>query len=163
MKLYDLVDEDFVNYKKPSLYLLFPYCTFKCEKECGLHVCQNSEIAKGPVIEVDAKKIAKRYADNAITEAIVMAGLEPLDSFEDIKQLLDALREINFYPDIVIYTGYWEEEVKDKIQEIVAPGDFHIIVKYGRFVPDRPHREDPILGVELASDNQYAVEYNAAL
>ena len=36
MKLKGLIDEDFVNYKDPSLFLIFPFCTFKCEKECGI-------------------------------------------------------------------------------------------------------------------------------
>jgi hypothetical protein len=28
-----------------------------------------------------------------------------------------------------------------------------LIIKYGRFIPNKPHRFDEILGVELASDN----------
>ena len=31
-----------------------------------------------------------------------------------------------------------------------------VIIKWGRFIPDMPRRVDPILGVTLASDNQYA-------
>jgi len=30
-----LIDEDFVNYKKPSMTIMMPYCTFKCDKEYG--------------------------------------------------------------------------------------------------------------------------------
>ena len=26
-----IVDEDFVNYKVPSMTIMFPYCDFKCE------------------------------------------------------------------------------------------------------------------------------------
>jgi hypothetical protein len=33
----------------------------------------------------------------------------------------------------------------------------YLIFKFGRFIPDRPHRFDEVLGVELASDNQFAV------
>jgi hypothetical protein len=33
----------------------------------------------------------------------------------------------------------------------------NLIFKFGRFIPDRPHRFDEVLGVELASDNQFAV------
>ena len=35
MRIKFLVDEDFVNYKKPSMFIGFPSCTWKCEKECG--------------------------------------------------------------------------------------------------------------------------------
>ena len=41
MILKGLIDEDFVNYKKPAMVLEFPYCSFKCDKECGRQVCQN--------------------------------------------------------------------------------------------------------------------------
>ena len=27
-----LIDEDFINYKKPSMVIEFPYCNFKCDK-----------------------------------------------------------------------------------------------------------------------------------
>ena len=32
----------------------------------------------------------------------------------------------------------------------------NIIIKYGRYIPNQPSRYDSILGVTLASDNQYA-------
>ena len=39
-----IIDEDFINYKKPSMVIEFPYCSFKCDKECGQPVCQNSSL-----------------------------------------------------------------------------------------------------------------------
>ena len=33
--------------------------------------------------------------------------------------------------------------------------DGPIIIKWGRYIPNRPSRYDEILGVTLASDNQY--------
>lgn len=39
MKIKGIVFEDFLNYKKPSLFIIFPYCSFKCDKDCGLKVC----------------------------------------------------------------------------------------------------------------------------
>ena len=56
--------------------------------------------------------------------------------------------------DIVIYTGYNKEEIVDKITQLA---DFkNIIIKFGRYVPNRPSRYDEILGITLVSDNQYA-------
>ena len=36
-----IIDEDFVNYKKPVMYIAFPCCSFKCDKENGARYCQN--------------------------------------------------------------------------------------------------------------------------
>ena len=44
----NILDEDFVNYKKPSMLIAFPSCSFKCERDCGKRVCQNSTLAVSP-------------------------------------------------------------------------------------------------------------------
>ena len=51
-----IISEDFVNYKKPSLVIEFPYCDFKCEKECGELVCQNNTLVRLPDIEISIEK-----------------------------------------------------------------------------------------------------------
>lgn len=155
MKLKGLVEEDFIQYKKPSMFLIFPKCSFKCDKECGAPICQNGALASANEIEVDIKKdIIWRYLENPITEAVVCGGLEPFDSWEELKCLIMNLR---YYTsdDIVIYTGYKEEEVNKKILNWL---DLYgnIIIKFGRFIPNKPTKYDKILGVTLASDNQYA-------
>jgi hypothetical protein len=53
MKLKGLNDYDICNYKEPSMFLIFPNCSFKCDKECGRPVCQNSALAHEPIIEID--------------------------------------------------------------------------------------------------------------
>ena len=45
MKIKGIIAEDFVNYKKPSMFIGFPTCTWKCEKECGIEMCQNKGLA----------------------------------------------------------------------------------------------------------------------
>ena len=52
MKLLNLIDEDFVNYKKPSMFIAFPYCSFKCDKENGAQLCQNWALSHGDIINV---------------------------------------------------------------------------------------------------------------
>ena len=150
-----LLDEDIVNYKEWSMFLSLPYCTFKCEKECGIQCCQNSPLALQPNIEVSIDKIIDRYLNNNITHAIVLGGLEPLDSWEDVQELVGKLRS-HTNDDIVIYTGYREDEIESKIQWLKQFQN--IIVKFGRFIPDQPSHRDTILGVNLASPNQYAVK-----
>ena len=45
-----------------------------------------------------------------------------------------------------------KDEIKE-LQEAVAPELMKVIIKFGRFIPDRPHKYDELLGIELASDN----------
>ena len=145
--------EDFTNYKKPSMFIAFPSCTFKCEKECNRKICQNSELAKTPNIEVSTHEIVNRYLTNPITKAVVIGGLEPFDNACDLVNLIDAIRR-KTDDDIVIYTGYTEEEIVDGIK--ILEGFKNIIVKFGRYVPDQEKHYDKILGVYLASPNQGA-------
>lgn len=152
-----IINEDLNNYKKLSMLIAFPYCTFKCNRECGLSVCQNSELTKSKNIDIPYKKIVSRYLSNAMTNAIVMGGLEPLDSWEELWYLICEFRHYTL-DDIVIYTGYTEEEVYSKMHYIINNlKQFpNIIIKFGRFIPNQKPHYDEILGVKLISDNQYA-------
>lgn len=156
MKLKGLVDYDICNYKTPSMFLIFPNCSFKCDRECGRPICQNSALAREPVIEIDAAAIVQRYIDNPLTHAVVCGGLEPFDSKDDLYEFITLLRA-HSNDTIVIYTGYTEEELAAEVSTLQKFES--IIVKYGRFIPESPHIFDALLGVELASDNQYAKEY----
>jgi hypothetical protein len=91
MIIKNLIDEDFVNYKKPSMFIGMPTCSFKCDKECGKPVCQNSTLAAAPRVEVDALEIALRFYNNPISEAIVFGGLEPFDSFDNMCEIISML------------------------------------------------------------------------
>ena len=178
-----IIDEDFINYKKPSMVIMCPTCSFKCDKECGEQVCQNSALATSPDIQIDNFSIVDRYLKNPITKAIVFSGLEPFDSFEDMYSIVYALRQrldswsqlwrfiwllrytYECNDDVVIYTGYDRDEISTMKR---ADGFFYIdslillrpiIVKYGRYKPNQKMKYDEVLGVNLASDNQYAVRY----
>ena len=160
-----IIDEDFINYKKPAMVIEFPYCSFKCDKEFGRAVCQNSSLANEPNIEIEHYKIIYRFFENNISEAIVFQGLEPLDSFIDVLKLLAILHLpafAVFQTDVVIYTGYTKEELQNKIyKDNISYLDKlkqykNIIIKYGRYIPDQEPHYDEVLGVNLASDNQYA-------
>lgn len=157
MKIKGLIDEDFVNYKKPSMVISFPKCSFKCDKECGENVCQNSLLAHSPDIEISISSIINRYKNNPITKAIVMSGLEPFDSFIDLIELIKEFRKQNINDDIVIYTGYTEEEKYMEIYYILKKYS-NIYLKVGRFIPNKESHYDKILGIKLASPNQYGIK-----
>lgn len=165
MKIKDITFEDFINYKEPSMYIAFPNCSFKCGKE----LCQNSPLALAPTIEIDKDEVIKKYLANSITTAIVFGGLEPFDSQLDLLPFIDSLRMRYECDDpVIIYTGYTEEELESghfgKLHNPERQKEYYqlllqysnIIIKFGRYQPNQPGHMDPILGVKLASPNQYA-------
>ena len=145
--------EDFSNYKKPSMFIAFPKCNFKCDRECEMQVCQNGALAKASDLDIDTDIIIKKYLDNPITKAVVCGGLEPFDSWSDLLLFIEKFREES-QDDLVIYTGYNKEEITDKIN--ILKRFPNIIIKTGRFIPGHEKHYDEILGVYLASDNQKA-------
>ena len=155
MKILGIIDEDFVNYKEPCMVVEFPYCDFKCDKENGNQICQNYTLSKEKPIEMSITNITDRYVHNDITKAIVFQGLEPFDSeTTDILDLISSLRKQIDDP-IIIYTGYNKDEIN--LDYFKGFNCFrNIIIKWGRYIPNQKSHYDKILGVNLASDNQYA-------
>ena len=157
MHVKQIIFEDFVNYKKPSMFIGFSKCSFKCDKEFGSCICQNSSLANSPSIEISEKEIAERYISNPITSSIVCGGLEPFDTFEELINLITEIRNLTD-DDIVIYTGYKYEEIKDKVN--ILKKFNNIIIKFGRYIPNSSKRYDDVLGIYLSSENQYALKLN---
>lgn len=156
IKLKGIIFEDFVNYKVPCMSLMFPKCDFKCDKENGVQLCQNWELAAAPSQIVLINDLLRQYVNNPITEAIVLQGLEPLDSLLDVYILSANLYEFQIYDDFVIYTGYDKDEISSEvINNIAAAIPGHLIIKWGRYIPNQKPHFDPVLGVYLASNNQY--------
>jgi hypothetical protein len=116
-------------------------------------MCQNAALAKARSVEYPVEDLVTRYLANPISHAIVCAGLEPFDSWRDLLELVKAFREVTD-DDIVIYTGYYPEEVKMVLDELKK--FTNIIIKFGRFVPGQEKHYDELLGIELASSNQRA-------
>lgn len=166
MKVKGIEETDFINYKKASMYIAFPTCTWKC----GRAECQNSPLALTEDIEISKEEICERYLQNPITEAFVFAGLEPFDSFMDLISLVDCIRnKYQINDDIVIYTGYTEGELRsgefgrDK-ETLYTNFNYliseykNIIIKFGRYIPNEGTHFDKVLGVNLVSNNQYALK-----
>ena len=153
MKIKGLVEEDFTNYKKTSMFIIFPVCDFKCDRENNSQLCQNLPLSKLPSIDVNISSIVSHYINNPISHAVVCGGLEPFNSWSDLIQLITEFRN-QTQDDIVIYTGYYENEISDKLE--ILKQFPNIIIKFGRFIPGHQRHFDEILGIYLASDNQYA-------
>lgn len=85
----------------------------------------------------------------------MFGGLEPFEQFVELEEFIHTLRiGYGCQDDIVIYTGYYPSEIEEQVKAIMPYKN--IIIKYGRYIPDRNKRYDEVLGVTLASDNQFA-------
>ena len=154
MKLKGIIDCDFVNYKEPVLTLEFPTCDFKCDKLNGCQVCQNSALVTETDINVYEQEIWTMYKNNPLTKGFCCQGLEPFDSEQELLDFIEGIRYgMGCNDPIIIYTGYNKDEIKclDLLKEYG-----NIIVKWGRFIMGQKPHYDPVLGINLASDNQYA-------
>ncbi len=159
MRIMTIVDEDFANYSKPAMFIGTISCSGKCciEANIPLTVCQNDGWRENAPINLKDSEMYQRYAKNFITKSIVFGGLEPFEQTPELLRFVHYVRAIQeCLDDIVIYTGYYEEEIQ---ATVTALCDFkNIILKYGRYIPNKPSRFDEVLGVTLSSDNQFAVK-----
>lgn len=148
-----IIDEDFVNYKVPSMTIMFPRCDFKCEQD-EESFCHNSPLTHEKDIRISPYSLCKRYMENPISEAIVFQGLEPFDSYEDLLVLIYTIRhEFLCNDDIVIYTGYNKDEIELELIELSKFAN--IVVKFGRYITGQAPHVDEVLGVSLSSNNQF--------
>jgi len=156
MRVKFIRDEDFVNFRKACMFIGTISCTFKCctDAKIPCSVCQNFPWSNNPIIDIDDDRICKRYLDNPLTEGIVFGGLEPFDQFEEVYNLIYKIRrEYNCNDPIIVYTGYYKEEIKEKIERLSSMNNIYI--KFGRYIPGHTAHFDEVLGIKLASDNQY--------
>lgn len=156
MLIKGLVEEDFVNYKVPSMFISTCFCDFKCCTELGLDigVCQNSPLVQSDIKEIADSVIYKHFISNPITKAVVIGGMEPMIQIGEVIALISLFRENGCTAPFVIYTGYYPSEISTELDALRTLGN--IIVKFGRFVPNRPSLYDSVLGINLSSDNQFA-------
>lgn len=157
IRLRDIVDECFQDYYKPAMLLATTTCNWKCLVEQGLStsLCQNMPLCENPIIEVSYEEIARRYLVNPITRALVVGGLEPMLQQDEVFGLIQYLRGHGITDDIVIYTGYYPDEIAEIVEKLRELPN--IIVKFGRYMPMHNPHFDQTLGVKLVSDNQYAI------
>ena len=157
IRLKGTIMEDFTNYKEPSMFLITSVCDFICCIEANNNICQNSDLVKQPTLQIRIDSLYESYINNPITSSIVIGGLEPFDQWDEIFDFINYFRIVKGNKDpIVIYTGYYPNEIDGYVQFLKLFDN--IIIKFGRFIPNQKHKYDEVLGVELASDNQFAIK-----
>ena len=141
MRVKGIIEEDFTNFKLPSMFINTCFCDFKCctESNLGIEVCQNAPLAQADTKEIPDTVIYQHFSTNPITKAVVIGGMEPMLQIDEVESLIRLFRASG-----------------DKSPFVRLRKYKFIIVKFGRFIPDRQHRYDNVLGIELSSDNQYA-------
>lgn len=151
-----LNENDFINNRQPTFNIGAGIsCTFKCCK-CNPEICQNSPLATAPSIHTSIDKLIERYLHQSIAKSVTIQGLEPLDNLKQILWFIFKFRKCSEDP-IYLWTGYTAEECKDLIHLIKEKCKWqNIIIKFGRYIPNQQPHYDPVLGIYLASDNQYA-------
>ncbi len=156
MKLRGFIAEDFVNYKIPSMFLASTTCDWKGCVEQGMSpaLCQNESLASSPIIDITDDSIYSLFSANDIAQAVVVGGLEPMLQFDELDRLISTFRGYGEMCDFVIYTGYYPEEIQRETS--ILARHRNVIIKYGRYVPNRLPVYDEVLGITLASDNQFA-------
>lgn len=152
----EVVDENFQDYKKASMLIASVKCDFKCFNKpgSGPNLCHNMDIIKRPNKSIYIPDLFLRYRSNPITSAVIIGGLEPILQFVEILNLVKYFRQNGCPDDFVLYTGYDKSEILDKVNCLKQFKN--IILKYGRFIPNKPRKFDDVLGVYLNSPNQYA-------
>lgn len=163
MILIDVKTDDITDYKKTSMLIAFPYCSGKCQG------CQNAHLQNcRTTITASASDIADLYANLGTHEAVVMAGLEPFDSFDDVLSIIDSIGHLSKPCDFVIYTGYnldeyqtqFETELINKFKSIRHFNNKNLIVKIGRYDQTQTCTWfNKTLGVQLATKNQFTRAY----
>lgn len=157
MRYTNVIHEDFANYHKPAMFIGTISCDGKCWRELGLpsDTCQNDALRSAYVREIDTFTLVEKYINNQITEAVVFGGLEPMLQIDEVLKFIYILRNtFNNNDDVVIYTGYYPDELVDELNELRKFEN--IVVKFGRYIPDDKPKYDDVLMVTLSSSNQYA-------
>lgn len=159
IRVKNIIYEDFINYKYPSMFIALGECDWKCciEQNVDISICQNCELSKQNDIEMSIIDIFNDYISNNITSSITIGGLESFKRFDEIFELIKYFRIDGKINDtFVIFTGYYPEEI---VLEVELLKQFkNIIIKFGRYIPNKDKKYDDILGIYLASDNQYAIK-----
>lgn len=156
MRVKDILPEDFINYKLPSMFISTCFCDYKCCTELGLDigVCQNAPLAQSDNIDIPDQTIYEHFANNPITKAVVVGGMEPMIQINEVIDLIKLFRNQEEDCPFVIYTGYYPNEIFEQLERLKQYKN--IIVKFGRYIPNHQPIYDEVLGVTLASSNQYA-------
>ena len=145
------------HYYKNGLLVATVGCDWKCLKEQGLDIsiCQNSHTSKMQTKFISTKELVDKFNENLLSECIIFAGLEPILQFDEVYGFIKEFRKTN-YNDVVIFTGYYPEEIKEELEKLKSFENIYI--KLGRYIQNSSKIYDPIGKIWLSGSNQYFIK-----
>lgn len=141
------VFENFTDYNKISMYIFGTTCRLNCRN------CFHDHTRSYANKEVNEEELADYILSNKLVKAVLFSGLNWLDQIDDLISFISIFRQKS-NNDVVIYTGYTEDESFEYIKRLKKFDN--IIIKFGRYVPGTEQIFDSTLGITLNSNNQYA-------
>ena len=120
MRVKGIIEEDFTNFKLPSMFINTCFCDFKCctESNLGIEVCQNAPLAQAPSKDIPDSVIYQHFANNPITKAVVIGGMEPFLQIDEVETLIKLFRSNGDISPIVIYTGSYPIVIQPKLDPV---------------------------------------------
>ena len=155
------VSENYQDYKNPTFMIITSVCDFKCCREANVDesMCQNSPLMTQIPRDIPTDNIIYLYKRSMpICQGILFGGLEPMMQLNQLYHFCKQFRDSGIEDDIVIYTGYYPEELNPHDMLLLISLK-NVIIKFGRYIPNSTPRYDEVLGITLSSDNQYAVKF----
>ena len=139
--------EVYNDYKKVGVLLATPTCNNNCK------YCQNEYLKKKKPIEYDISEIFNFVKKNKLIKSFIFGGLDCMDSFDQTYDIIKEIRK-KFDYDIVLYTGKLKTDINLEIEKLK---NFKgIIIKFGKYKKNKEKKYDELLGITLASNNQYS-------
>lgn len=148
--------EVFQDYKDSAILFSAIDCDWKCCREYGQSICQNQKMHGQREVILPFSRVLETIC-NSYTDAVIFGGLEPMLQADELVQCIEYLRQQGMSRPIIIYTGYYPHEINT--DTLIRLANCHVIMKFGRYDPSYEPKFDDILGITLASGNQFSVQY----
>ena len=149
------IKETFNDFLSPSLLVAVKKCDYKCCKEANIAIstCHNYSLDLEKEIDIKNEYLFNKFINNKFVESLGFAGKEPMLDiyFYDIEKYIEYHRKFDNSP-IFIYTGYYENEIIEKIN--ILKKYENIYIKIGRFIPNKQSYKDDLTGVILSNKEQ---------
>ena len=106
-------------------------CTHHCK---GCHNPQSWNFKSGKLFTDDVKKELFKVLEYGYVKGLTLSGGDPLDSFDDVFELVKEVKDVFKDKDIWLFSGYTLEEIKEK--------GFDSILEYMDVLVDGEFKED---------------------
>lgn len=129
-------------------------CAIDCHRGCPN--CFNQELRNRCYESIDCEKLLTMVQQNSLDCGIILGGLEWTEQPMEMIHLV--VKAIERQMAVAIYTGMSQEQFEEDFSILTS---LPIYVKFGSYKNELPPRYEAAFGVQLASENQYIVQYGS--